>query len=56
MWRSREISGIIQPMGGEATVTSLLNRLVKMGLVEKIPTLGRENYYKVSSRPLDPLC
>jgi len=52
IWRSREIAGIIQPPGGEPTITSILNRLMKMGLVKKIPTLGRENYYMVSSPPL----
>ena len=48
-WRSSEIAGIIQPKGGEPTVTSMINKMIKMGLVKKIPTLGRENYYKVES-------
>jgi len=30
----------------------MLNKMAKMGLVKKIPTLGRENYYKVESPPL----
>jgi len=51
-WRSSEIAGIIQPKGGEPTITSMINKMAKMGLVKKIPTLGRENYYKVESPPL----
>jgi len=35
-----------------ATVSSMVNKLVKMGLVKKIPTLSRENYYKVDTPPL----
>jgi len=52
IWRTSEIAGIIQPRGGVATVSSMVNKLVKMGLVKKIPTLSRENYYKVDSPPL----
>jgi hypothetical protein len=52
IWKTSEISGIIQPKGGEGTISSMVNKLVKMGLVQKIPTLSRENYYKVKSPPL----
>jgi hypothetical protein len=52
IWKSSEITGIAQPRGGEATTSSMLNKLAKMGLVMKIPTLGRELYYKVRSPPL----
>ncbi|MEM4650410.1 MAG: ATP-binding protein [Pyrobaculum sp.] len=52
VWRTSEIAGIIQPRGGVATVSSMVNKLVKMGLVKKIPTLSREGYYKVDSPPL----
>ncbi|MEM0373110.1 MAG: hypothetical protein QXV69_07185 [Sulfolobaceae archaeon] len=48
-----EIAGIIQPKGGESTISSMVNKLAKMGLVQKISTLSRENYYKVYS-PLFP--
>ena len=47
-----EISGIIQPKGGEGTISLMVNKLVKMRLVQKIPTLSREKYYKVKSPPL----
>ena len=30
----------------------MVNKLSKMGLVQKIPTLSRENYYKIRSPPL----
>ncbi len=52
IWKSSEIAGILQPKGGVATVSSLLNRMAKMGLVEKIPTLSKENFYAVKSPPL----
>ncbi|ACP37407.1 AAA family ATPase [Saccharolobus islandicus] len=50
VWRSKEIAGIVQRE--EPTITSMINKLAKMGLVSKILTLGKENYYKVSSPPL----
>ncbi|BAB67110.1 AAA family ATPase [Sulfurisphaera tokodaii] len=52
IWKTSEIAGIIQPKGGEGTISSMVNKLVKMGLVQKIPTLSKENYYKVYSPPL----
>ncbi|QIW22790.1 ATP-binding protein [Sulfolobus sp. S-194] len=52
IWKTSEIAGIIQPKGGESTISSMVNKLVKIGLVQKIPTLSRENYYKVYSPPL----
>ncbi|HLH45462.1 MAG TPA: ATP-binding protein [bacterium] len=55
IWRSSEIAGIAQPRGGQATTSSLLSKLAKMGLAMKIPTLGREPYYKVRSPPLSLL-
>ena len=52
IWKTSDIAGIIQPKGGSATISSMINKLVKMGLVQKIPTLSKEYYYKVSSPPL----
>lgn len=52
IWKTSEIAGIIKPKGGEGTISSMVNKLVKMGLVQKIPTLSKENYYKVYSPPL----
>ncbi|BCU67878.1 ATPase [Sulfolobales archaeon HS-7] len=52
IWRTSEISGIIQPKGGEGTISSMINKLAKMGLVQKISTTSRENYYKIKSPPL----
>ncbi|MCI2415761.1 MAG: ATP-binding protein [Candidatus Aramenus sp.] len=52
IWKPSEISGIIQPKGGEPTISSMINKLAKMGLVEKIPTLSKGNYYKIKSPPL----
>ncbi|WP_244263069.1 hypothetical protein [Saccharolobus islandicus] len=49
VWRSKEIAGIVQRE--EPTITSMINKLAKMRLVSKILTLGKENYYKVSSPP-----
>jgi hypothetical protein len=49
VWKSSELAGILQVPGGEASISSLLNKLSSMGLVQKIPTLGRGNYYKVES-------
>lgn len=34
------------------TVSSMINKLIKMRLVMRIPALGRANYYKVRSPPL----
>lgn len=50
--RTSEIAGIIQPKGEELTISSMINKLVKMGLVQRIPTLSRENFYKIRSSPL----
>jgi hypothetical protein len=50
VWRTSQ--AIIQPRGGAATVSCMVNKFVKMELVKKIPTLSRENYYKVDSPPL----
>jgi hypothetical protein len=52
IWKTSEIAGIIQPKGGEGTISSMVNKLVKMGLVQKIPTLSKEKYYKIRSPPL----
>ncbi|NON63530.1 AAA family ATPase [Acidianus sp. RZ1] len=52
IWKTSEIAGIIQPKGGEPTISSMVNKLAKMGLVQKIPTLSRENFYKIRSPPL----
>lgn len=52
IWKTSEIAGVIQPEGGLSTVSSMVNKLVKMGLVQKVPTLSRENYYRVNSPPL----
>jgi hypothetical protein len=49
IWKSSELAGVLNLPGGEASVSSLLNKLSNMGLVQKIPTLGRGNYYKVES-------
>lgn len=46
VWKSSDLAGMINVSGGEATVSSLLNRLSKMGLIQKIRTLGKEYYYK----------
>jgi AAA+ ATPase superfamily predicted ATPase len=52
IWKTSEIAGIIQPKGGEGTISSMVNKLVKMGLAQKIPTLSKEKYYKIRSPPL----
>ena len=52
IWKTSEIAGIIQPKGGEGTISSMVNKLAKMGLVQKIPTLSRENYYRIRSPAL----
>lgn len=52
IWKTSEIAGIVQPKGGEGTISSMVNKLVKMGLVQKIPTLSKENFYKIHSPPL----
>jgi AAA+ ATPase superfamily predicted ATPase len=49
IWKSSELAGILQLPGGEASVSSILNKLSNMGLVQKIPTIGRGNYYKIES-------
>jgi len=49
VWRSSELAGILGLAGGEASVSSILNKLSNMGLVQKVPTLGRGNYYKIES-------
>ncbi|ABP95269.1 MULTISPECIES: AAA family ATPase [Metallosphaera] len=46
VWKTSDLAGILQVKGGEATVSSLMNRLSKMGLVRKIRTLGKELYYR----------
>ncbi|MGQ9642117.1 MAG: AAA family ATPase [Candidatus Bathycorpusculaceae bacterium] len=53
LWKPSEISGILTSnnliAGGLPTVTGLLERLVNMGLLEKIPlykTKGSRHYYK----------
>jgi AAA+ ATPase superfamily predicted ATPase len=52
IWKTSEVAGIIQPKGGEGTISSMVNKLVKMGLAQKIPTLSKEKYYKIRSPPL----
>ncbi len=52
IWKTSEIAGIIHPKGGEGTISSMVNKLVKMGLAQKIPTLSKEKYYKIRSPPL----
>lgn len=46
IWRTSELAGTLQVKGGEATVSSLMNRLSKMGLIRKISTLGKGYYYR----------
>jgi len=51
-WRSSEIAGALGLRGGEASASSMLSRLSRMGLVRGIPTLGRERYNVVRSPAL----
>ncbi|ARM76812.1 AAA family ATPase [Acidianus manzaensis] len=46
IWKTSELAGILQVKGGEATVSSLMNKLSRMGLIKKIRTLGKEYYYR----------
>ena len=56
MWRPAEIAGILSSTGaiksGISTVTGILDKLVKMGLVERITLLnakGSKYYYRLAS-------
>ncbi|QKR00793.1 ATP-binding protein [Metallosphaera tengchongensis] len=49
IWKTSEISGIVQPQGGEATISSMVNKLYKMGLVRKVPLISRGYHYGIRS-------